>query len=85
MPGNAKECRRQAAWCAELAVTAHTPQLRVTFLELSKSWEKLAIQLENAFDHLVEIEAIREDVQDSLNETKRLSGLLRRKLPYSEI
>jgi len=37
MPGGRKECRRNAARCAELAVPAHTPQLRTTFLELSKN------------------------------------------------
>jgi hypothetical protein len=45
MPGDLKECRKHAARCAELAVAAHTPELRVMFLELSKNWEKLAIQL----------------------------------------
>ena len=49
MPGDPKECRRNAAQCAELAVTASTPQLKATFLELSMNWEKLAIQLEDAF------------------------------------
>ena len=84
MPGDPKECRRRAARCAELAVAAHTPQLRATFLELSKNWEKLAIQLENAFAHLVESEAIRAEVQETLNETKRLSGFPLWKLPYSK-
>jgi hypothetical protein len=74
MPGNPKECRRKAARCAELAVAARTPQLRTTFLELSKNWEKLAIQLEDAFAKITESEAIRSDVRDSLNETKRLSN-----------
>jgi hypothetical protein len=49
MPGDPKECRRHAACCAELAVAASTPQLKTTFLGLSKNWEKLAIQLEGAF------------------------------------
>ena len=58
MPGDPKECHRNAARCAELAVAAHTPQLRTRFLELSNNWEKLAIQLE-AFAKLTESEAIR--------------------------
>jgi hypothetical protein len=75
MPGDPKECRRNAARCAELALAARTPQLRATFLELSKNWKKLAIQLEDALAKLGESEAIRLDVRESLNENKRLSDL----------
>jgi hypothetical protein len=75
MPGDPKECRRNAVRCAELAIAARTLQLRTTFLELSKNWEKLAIQLEDAFAKLTESEAIRSNVRESLNETKRLSSL----------
>ena len=46
MPGDAKEYRLHAAQCAELAVRARTPQLRATFLGLSKQWERLAADLE---------------------------------------
>ena len=63
MPGDPKECRRHAARCAELAVTASTPQLKGTFLELSENWEKLAIQLENTFAKIDdEIEWVRESL-----------------------
>jgi hypothetical protein len=55
MVGDPKECRRHAARCAELAVTAQTPQLKAAFLGLSKNWEKLAIQLEDAFAKIDEI------------------------------
>ena len=75
MPGDPKQCRRNAARCAELAVAARTPQLRTTLLGLSKSWEKLAIQLEDAFAKLTESEVIRSNVHESLNETKRLCSL----------
>jgi hypothetical protein len=74
MPGDLKECRKNAARCAELAVAAHTPELRVIFLELSKNWEKLAIQLEDAFAKLAESEAIGSNVLESLDEAKRLSS-----------
>jgi hypothetical protein len=37
MPGDPKECRRGAARCAQWAVATQTPQLRTTFLELSKN------------------------------------------------
>jgi hypothetical protein len=72
MPGDPKECRRNAARCAELPVTARTPPLRITFLEPSKNWEKLAIQLEDAFAKRTGSEAIRSRVQESLDEVKRL-------------
>ena len=75
MPGDPKECRRNAARCAELAVAARTLQSKAMFLELSKSWEKLAIQLEDAFAKRAESEDIRSRVWESLNEAKRLSSL----------
>ena len=46
MPGDPKECRAQAAHCAELAAKAKTTHLRATFLGLSKQWERLAADLE---------------------------------------
>jgi hypothetical protein len=64
-----KECRRNAARCVELAVTAHTPQLKATFLKLSKHWEKPAIQLEDPFAQIDEIE-------ECMWEARRLSGRL---------
>jgi hypothetical protein len=67
MPGDPKECREHAVRCAELAVEARTPQLRATFLELSKNWEKLATQLEDAF--------AQANVRELFDERKRLSNL----------
>ena len=49
MTRSQKEYRRHAARCAELAMAARTPQLKATFLGLSKNWEKFAIDLEAAF------------------------------------
>ena len=72
MPGNAKECRQRAARCAEMAIAAHTLQLRGTFLELSKNWEKLAIQLEKAFARVAESEDIRSSVRETVNEARQL-------------
>ena len=75
MPGDPKECRKHALRCAQLAVSARTPQLKAMFLELSKNWEKPASQLEDAFARICESEAMRSNVRESLNETRRLSGL----------
>jgi hypothetical protein len=72
MPGNPKECRKHAARCAETAVATRTPQIRATFLELSKNWEKPAIRLENAFAQLAESQDIRSGVQETVNEFRQL-------------
>jgi hypothetical protein len=73
---DARECRQRASRCAELAMTARTMQLKAAFLELSKNWERLAIDLEDSLGRRDEMEALRSDVRDSLTETKRLSHLL---------
>ena len=48
MPGNPKQCRLHAMRCAELAASAKTTQLKMTLIELSKSWQKMAEQLETS-------------------------------------
>ena len=48
MPGDAKECRKNASRCADLAHAARTPELKQTLIELSRNWLKLAIELERA-------------------------------------
>ena len=50
MPGNPRECRENAARCAELALRAKAKHLKIVLVELSRSWEKLAIDLENVLD-----------------------------------
>jgi hypothetical protein len=58
MPGDPRECRERAVRCAEFAGYARSAQLKATFLEMSKNWEKLAIQVEGAFAELSESEPI---------------------------
>jgi len=72
MAGDPKECRKHAARCAELAVAARNPASRTNFLQLSKMWERFAIELENAFAQLAESEDIRSSVRDSIEESRRL-------------
>jgi hypothetical protein len=48
MPVDPKECRKHALFCTELAAAARTTRSKVLFVELSQSWEKLAIQFEDA-------------------------------------
>jgi hypothetical protein len=55
-----------------MAVTARAPRLKATFLELSKNWEKLAVQLKNAFAQLAENEAARSNAQESIDESRGL-------------
>jgi hypothetical protein len=50
MPSDPTECRENTACCVELAVAAKTEHLKVMLVELSRSWEKLAIDLENVLD-----------------------------------
>ena len=50
MPGNPRECRENAARCAELAVTAKAKRLKVMLVKLSRSWERLAVDLESVLD-----------------------------------
>ena len=61
MVDNSKECRRHAARRAELAMAARTPQMKATFLALSKNWETFAIELEDAFGRVEETKIIRSD------------------------
>ena len=60
MPVDPKECRKHALFCTELAAAARTARSKALFLELSQSWEKLAIQLEDA---IIENEDIRSYVR----------------------
>ena len=75
MPGNPKECRKHAARCAELAMTARTEQLKARFLALSKHWEALAIQLEDVLATPAEREDIQLIVQETLDDSKQLLNL----------
>ena len=72
MLGDPKECRSNAARCTVLAVAARTPQLRTTLLELSKNWEKLAIQMEDALAKLAESEGIGSKVRKTIDEARWL-------------
>jgi len=48
MPGDPRECRKNALRCADLAHDARTPELKQTLIELSRNWLKLAVELERA-------------------------------------
>lgn len=46
MPGDPRECRQRALRCAQLASETNNDQLKAHFLNLSKTWESLANELE---------------------------------------
>jgi len=48
LPGDPRECRKNAWRCADLAHTASAPELKQTLIELSQNWLRLAIELERA-------------------------------------
>jgi hypothetical protein len=43
---NPKECRANAAKCAEWATNAKSPSAKQTFLDLAQSWQNLAFEVE---------------------------------------
>ena len=47
MSGNPKECRRNALECAQLAQTALSQEAREQFAELSRTWLRLAGDIES--------------------------------------
>jgi len=55
MPGNPTDCRQRARRCAELAMTARTPELRSMLLGLSSNWQNLAADLERTHVLLSEV------------------------------
>ena len=73
MPADPREYRRNAARCAELAVSARSEQLKAALLQLSKNWEHLAIDLENRdlenrVGMLDEVEVVRSEICLSVDE-----------------
>jgi len=46
MAGDSKACRENALRCANLAHEARSPELKMTLVNLSQNWLKLAIELE---------------------------------------
>jgi hypothetical protein len=66
--GNPKEYRRHATRCAELAAAARPQHLKVALLVPSKSWEHLAIDLENGVVMFDDVEVVRSEVRQPLDE-----------------
>ena len=47
MPGNAEQCRLNAARCLKLAKRARRPEMRETFTALADTWTRLAAEHES--------------------------------------
>jgi hypothetical protein len=58
MPGDPKECRKNATRCAELASKAADAQLQEVLNMLARRWVQLATELERA-------EALRDELKPS--------------------
>jgi hypothetical protein len=52
MAGDPKECRSQAQQCSEMAKRAASRKEKLTFLRLQRSWNKLAVEIEDAQAYL---------------------------------
>jgi hypothetical protein len=59
MPGDPKECRQHALNCMLLAKRSTTEESRLTFLALSKTWIKLAAEIEAAAPFLKSVSEIQ--------------------------
>jgi hypothetical protein len=72
MPGDPKECRQHALNCMLLAKQTGNQESKQTFLSLSQSWTRLAVELENAqalLDAVNAIDTIRLPEQSRADET----------------
>jgi hypothetical protein len=56
MLGDPRQCRMYAVQCAQLASSSIAVHLKMTLLELSQNWEKLAFDLERTQALLLEDE-----------------------------
>jgi hypothetical protein len=52
MAGDPKECRSQARQCSEMAKRAASQKEKLIFLRLQRSWNRLAIEIEDAQAYL---------------------------------
>jgi hypothetical protein len=48
MPGDPKECRNHALNCLQIAEASANTEITRTFVDLSHSWTRLALDLESA-------------------------------------
>jgi hypothetical protein len=76
MPGDPKECRQHALNCMLLAKQTANQESKQTFLSLSQSWTRLALELENAqalLDAVNKMDAIRLPERSPLSDKSDLT------------
>jgi hypothetical protein len=76
MPGDPKECRQHALNWMLLAKQTANQESKQTFLSLSQSWTRLAVELENAqalLDAVNEMDAIRLPERSPLSDKSDLT------------
>ena len=73
LPGDPKECRQHARM--QIAEEARSADVARTFVDLTHSWTKLAIELESAQALLA---ALDEEPTDSVETAKVTTTILRR-------
>jgi hypothetical protein len=56
MPGDPRECRNHALNCLKIADTSANTEITRTFIDLTHSWTRLALDLESAQALLVAVE-----------------------------
>ena len=56
MPGDPKECRKHARNCLRIAEASANAEITRTFVDLARSWTRLALDLESAQALLVAVE-----------------------------
>jgi len=61
MPGDPKECREHALHCEQLAETVATLTGQQIFLDLARSWRRLAVELESAQSFLALVDGMTFD------------------------
>jgi hypothetical protein len=57
MASDPKECRSQARQCAQMAKRAANRKEQLTFLRLQRSWNRLAVEIEDAQAYLATLKA----------------------------
>ena len=75
LPGDPKECRQRARNCLQIAEEARSADVARTFVDLTHSWTKLAIELESAQALLA---ALDEEPTYSVETAKVTTTILRR-------
>ena len=76
MPGDPKECREHALHCEQLAETVATLTGQQIFLDLARSWRRLAAELKSAQSFLALVDGMTFDRHGERGLNKSEGGAL---------